>query len=319
VLRQLFGALHICFSASVAGLEVAIVLAVALMVVRTRQEAFFQDMETASAAMISLARNSINRDDFLVELEQVRAGMAQMSERVYAQSKEVESQTEAIRVGLTRLSDLKLDFNGFLERIHEEQLLTLGEMKSVYEVISPKRVAEELKESLVTANQSLAASFKEEIDRSSAELDKINESLRLVKDLGGRMEEERAQQARILAESRGDLVWSASELAKAVQQIMRSQEDQLIRLIERLDAAPARVVPETVVGGGSEVTLGRLEKSFDRMARQLEKLSSGLELNNSTLREVIALHSFYQSWTHKPKEWLAALRSLCSRRLRGAR
>ncbi len=302
-LNLLFGALHLSFGTSVAGLQVAIILAVAMSVVRRRQESFFQDMESASAAMISLARNSINRDDFLVEFEQVRSVMAQLSDRVREQSREAEVQTETIRTGLGQLASLKLDFNGFLDRIREEQGLVLAEMKSVYELISPRRTAEELGETLTQALQRVSDRFQANLKQGVSEIDKVNTGLRLLSEAGEESRLRMERQTEDMERSRAALRGATSVLAESLEKTARIQAE--------LVTATGRQPPPA---GAVQGPLGRSSREADEIrapaldvaSRQIEVLCREMTRNNELLSQILALQASYMSLARKPLEWASS-------------
>jgi hypothetical protein len=312
-LNLLFGALHVAFATSVAGLEVAIVLAGALLVVRRRQERFFQNMDSASAALISLARNSVIRDEFLVELEQTRSTLAQVGERVREQAKEVEVQTGTIRTGLDHLAGLRSDFDSFLEKIRQEQGIVLGEMKSVYEIISPRQVAEELRQSLEAANRQLATSFREDLHRSLSEIGQVNEALRLVKELGDQTSASREEQARSLDTSRATFEKGAVELMGTMGAVARLQSDLAARLDTSARAFHAESRPASPAAAPPALPQEAV-RSLERVARGFESLSREIERNNFLLGEMVRAHFFYRSILRRPREWWDALRRLVTRR-----
>ena len=81
IVTSMFDNLFISFSASLAGLEVAVIIGAFLLLLRRRHVAYFQNMETSVATMLSLARNATNKDDYFVEFSQLRASMGR-SERL---------------------------------------------------------------------------------------------------------------------------------------------------------------------------------------------------------------------------------------------
>lgn len=298
-LSDLFGALHVSFSTSVAGLEVAIVLAVALLVIRRRQESFFQNMENASAALTSLARNSIIQDEFLVELEQTRTALAQVGEHVREQTQEVEIQTSTIRGGLDRLADLRSDFDTFLERIHQEQGLVLSEMKSVYEIIAPRQVADEFRQSLMEANRQLVESFREGLNQSLTALDQVNQSLRLVKEVGDQTKDVSESRQQSFEMSRITFERAAAEVAGVLE---RLPMDLAARLKESAHQSGAEMLPQ---GAG---------RNLDRIALSLESLSRDIGQNNSLLEEIVWPYRFYRSLWRKSRTCLRFLRNTLTRR-----
>lgn len=310
VLQQLFDALYVSFSTSVAGLQVAIILGLVVLIVRRRQEAFFKNMESASAALIALARNSINPDDFLVEFEQVRTAVTQTGERVREQSRETEAQTETIRGGLSRLAEVQNEFGTLLGRIRQDQALVLEEMKTVYEVISPRQVAAELRESLSATNRELLQDFREDLTRSLSEIGKLNSSLLLVNSVGTTMKEQTEKQSQGLEESRAAFQRSISDLSQVLERATRLQADLLDRITT---PAPAVASPGTVGAPAQKIPDGQIERHLERVARQLDGLCAQLDRNHSAIRDLVSAHQFYRSLICKPRDWWESLQGLCAR------
>lgn len=310
VLGELLGAVHIAFSTSIAGLQVAIILGAVVLVVRHRQEAFWKDLETACAALVSLARHSINRDDFLVELEQVRSVVNQLSERVREQSRETEAQTDVIRSGLGRLASVKLELDAFLQQVHGEQALVLAEMQSVYHVISPRQVAAELKQALVEANLEVTTSWRANLAESVSGLDKLNVGLRLLQDVGGRMWEEMRGHAEGSASAQQTLRETVGELTRAVQALPHPSgetppEHQVRRgASARRGSATAEAPPPQLESLSQE----RLERRLGQVAAQLEGLAREVARNTVALHDTTAPPTDLDALRRRMGAWLERLR-----------
>ena len=67
----LFSSLHISFSTSIAGLEVSAIMGFLLLLMRHKQDSYFRDLDTSATTMLALVRNSINKNDFTAEFEQI--------------------------------------------------------------------------------------------------------------------------------------------------------------------------------------------------------------------------------------------------------
>ncbi len=312
-LNELFAALHISFSTSIAGLEVAMILALVVLIVRRRQEIQFKNVESASAAMIALARNSINEDDFLVEFEQMRTVLTGVGERIRDQAREVEVQTNAIRDGLRRLVEVKDNFDVFLGHIREEQGEVLREMRSVYDIISPRNVAEELRQSLSESQRQVAQSFRDDLRVCMAEFGVVTEGLRLAREVGEQTKDEQQGQLK-LAEARFELFRQMiMNLANAVEKNSHLQAELLGKLAEgnlRLAAEPSRVTP---LAATSVPQFDNVERSLEKVARQLESLSREINRNNSALNHLVSAHSFYRSMIGRPREWWSSMLRAFSR------
>jgi hypothetical protein len=279
-LASLLDALHIAFSTSIAGLEVAIILGVGAILLRSRHEVFFANLDAASAAITALARNAINRDDFLVELEQVRAVMTQLGDRVHEQSREVAVQTEVIRTGLSRLAGVKGELDACLQEVRGEQAKVLTEMHSVYEVISPKRTAEELKEALTEVHRELADSFREQVGASFAGFEKLGVALRATVEIGGTMQRAVAGLGEIVGGmERLRPVLDASAAAAAGQ----GPTEGRFRVAPPVPVAAAP--PPAIPAVADTLALARFERGLDRVSLHLESLSRELAKSRTARRE----------------------------------
>lgn len=310
-LKALFQALHLSFSTSIAGLEVAIILAVILLVLRRRHEELFREVEGASAALIALARNSIIQDEFLAELGQTRAALTQVGDRVREQTREVEVQTEQIRLGLGHLLELRHDFDTFLERIREEQGVVLGEMKSVYQVISPRQTAEELRQSLGEANHLLLESFREELGQCLAEIGQVNETLRLAKELAAQAERSQNEREEALNARHSIFEKGADEMAQAIA----SLQIYLSAALDRQGQSESRPTPSTPPPPATLTLPPEGMQSLERIVSTFESLSRRVERNNAALEDLNRTHLFYQSLLRKPQTWWKLLRKTLARRI----
>jgi len=310
VLGELLGAVHIAFSTSIAGLEVAIILGAVVIVVRHRQEAFWRDLETACATLVSLARHSINRDDFLVELEQVRSVVHQLSERVREQSLEMEAQTDVIRSGLGRLASVKLELDSFLKQVHGEQALVLAEMQSVYQLISPRLVAAELKQALVEANREVTDSWRKNLEETLSGLDKLTLGLRLLQEVGGRMWDEMRRQTDGSVSAQQALQETVGELTRAVEALSKTSGEALQERRERGAAAPLRgsAREDTVLVELEGPSQQRLDESLRRVAAQVESLGREVARNTAALRGRATASSFLGSLRRRVGAGLERLR-----------
>lgn len=210
-IRELCGALYMSFCTSVAGLEVAIALALLSVFLRRRQEAFIRHAESAVATLSSLARNAINRDDFLVEFEQVRNAVLQVTDRVAAQTGEIEAQTLAIQAGLDRLGALRADFDRFLDGIRQEQAAALKEVRSVYELMSPRHVADGVHAGLASAVDDLGA----RLAPHWRELERVSADLRVLRELGQTLHAQADVHGRALETTRSALTELLSSVERA--------------------------------------------------------------------------------------------------------
>ena len=174
IIQKMFAGLFISFSSSLAGLEVAVILGFFLLLLRKRQETYCKQMESAAITMLSLARNSINKDDFLSEFNQISTTVSILSDRVNEQTKDlsqriidtqnqIKDQTNQITAGIKNLSSVGLQFDGFLKQISETQQTFIDDIKSVYDVISLKNLGETLQANVIQAGKYMSDALNQNI------------------------------------------------------------------------------------------------------------------------------------------------------------
>jgi hypothetical protein len=188
VVRNMFDDLFISFSASLAGLEVAVILGFFLLLLRKRQEAYFKLMESSVTTMLSLARNALNRDDVQAEFSQVSMAMTQLndtlavqtsvlSNRLDALQKQIITQNEQIHVGLEKLKTTGQQFDGFLNHLSDTQKQFLTDIGIVYDAVSLTRLGTTLQESIVQAGRHISGVITPNVVLVSSELAKFNDSI----------------------------------------------------------------------------------------------------------------------------------------------
>ena len=191
VVQLMFADLSISFSASLAGLEVAVILGFFLLLLRKKQKLYFERMESAVITMLSLARNSLNPDDFLAEFSQVSTAMSQLTDSVSAQTtvlnnrldalqKQIIAQNEQITKGLHSLINTGKEFDRFLTSMTDSQRQFIEDVRSVYDIVSLKQMGATLQEAIVRTGHHMTEAMKPNVDLISDRLGSFN---RLVADL----------------------------------------------------------------------------------------------------------------------------------------
>lgn len=181
IISDLFNDLYISFSTSIAGLEVAIILAFLISVVRQKQDAYFRSMENAVVTMLSLARHSINKDDFQVEFSQINNSIKQLDNKYYQQTQKITDhilaveqtisrQTTEIQTGIVELANAKAKFEGFLADINEIQRKFIADMKDIYDVLSMKRLTAEIHAGIAKTGEEIAEKLNPNVMRISDKL-----------------------------------------------------------------------------------------------------------------------------------------------------
>ena len=188
IVRNMFDDLFVSFSASLAGLEVAVVLGFFLLLLRKKQEAYFELMEGSVITMLSLARNALNNDDFMAEFGQVSTAMNQLNESVSVQTtvlsnrlndlqKQIIRQNEQIQSGLDKLVTTSSQFDGFLSGMSETQRRFIDDVRGVHDAVSLKNLGTTLQETIVRAGTHLSEAIKPNVGLVSSQLAEFNSSI----------------------------------------------------------------------------------------------------------------------------------------------
>lgn len=257
----MFENLFISFSASLAGLEVAVILGAFLLLLRKRQETYFQTMESSVVTIVSLARNSTNKDDFLVEFGQIRQSLNHLRDQLYTQTKElsgsmeslgqgVQTQTQEIQQGMVRLSETGMEFDGFLKQVSARHQQLIDDVKSVYDSISLRNLGTSIQESLGKTGQTLSDALSPNVNRLASEISKFNLSL-------DRLSNSLDQQSQTASEHVADMV-------KQVAEFNRKQIETINVLRTTLNDLSERT---------STVDTSRLSQDIARLSAKVSQLS----------------------------------------------
>lgn len=188
VVQSMFKDLNISFSASLAGLEVAVILGFFLLLLRKKQKLYFERMESSVITMLSLARNSLNRDDFVAEFSQVSTAMGQLTESVSAQTtvlsnrmndlqQQIILQNSQITTGLQRLMQTGNEFDRFLSSMTDAQRQFIDDVRTVYDAVSLKRLGTTLQDTIVQAGQEMSNTIKPNVSLIGDRLAGFNQLL----------------------------------------------------------------------------------------------------------------------------------------------
>jgi hypothetical protein len=238
IVTRMFDSLFISFSASLAGLEVAVIIGAFLLLLRRRQVNYFQNMESAVVTMLSLARNAINKDDFFVEFSQVRQSMDALKDELYQQTRElsggievlrgrVEQQTEQIQAGVNKLAESGQAFDGFLKELSERQRQMVDDVKYVYDAISLRNLGTTLQENILKAGQHISATLDPNVTQISTRIAKFNETLSALGEILHLQTREATAQRE---ELKGWISRQAEQNANAQRMLERRLQDGLGRL-----------------------------------------------------------------------------------------
>jgi hypothetical protein len=102
-------------------------------------------------------------------------------------------------------------------------------------------------------------------------------------------------------------------LAEVVQKSARLQAELLSKLSERHFASAREPTDAKPSPPTTALPTDGVERSLEKIAKQLETLSRELDRNNSMLGHLVSVHSFYRSILAKPREWRNSLLRIFSR------
>ena len=184
-IAAMFANLFISFSASLAGLEVAVILGALLLILRKRHEIYFQVMESSVVTVLSLARNTVNKDDFFVEFGQIRHSLNTLRDQLYNQTEELSAdlgvlsegfklQTTEIQNGMHRLSGAGVQFDSFLKQATDRHQQLIDDVKSVYDSISLRNLGAVLQESVGQSGKTISDVLTPNVTRLASEISKFN-------------------------------------------------------------------------------------------------------------------------------------------------
>ena len=192
-LSTLSTALFISFGASVAGLEVAILLGFLVMLLRKKQGDYFKDMEGSVEVILQLARNANNDDQSRVlgELAKVESIVEQLGKRFYENTQEIQrsiaavlerikDQTNEIQSGIEQLKKTKVEFDQFINEIGEVQDRFIGEVKGIYSELSLKSFRDDIKDGILFAGKTVATRLGETESSIQRQTQQINEGINLL-------------------------------------------------------------------------------------------------------------------------------------------
>lgn len=231
LVEKMFAGMIVSFSASLAGLQVAVILGVFLLLLRNRQEPYFKAMEAAVVTMLSLARNSLNKDAFIAELGQVTTTVTALTNRVQQQARElrktqqrIDEQTERIGTGMTSLAEASASFDGFLQRIADVQSQFIGDIRSVYDTISLNHLGETVRTSVGSA----AAIMSDQLTVATKQIEnRLKDFNTAVSGLSEALLLQATEASETAKKLRDQITTSTMESAAAVRVVSRQMQEVL--------------------------------------------------------------------------------------------
>jgi len=191
ILVGMFGDLYISFSASLAGLEVAVILGFFLFLLRKKQVIYFRNMESAAVTTLSLARHSINSDMLLAEFNQIGSSINTLSTQFYDQNqamtqkiadidKQMRKVTDRIENGAGSLAKAGSEFDDLLTKLSENQRGFLRDVKSVYDAVSLKDISVTLQDNLGKMSDNIARTLDPSVAKIKEQLLAFNQSIQTI-------------------------------------------------------------------------------------------------------------------------------------------
>lgn len=253
-------ALQYSFSTSVAGLTASVMLALFIILLNRRQDEYFKSMEVATQTTIALVRNSINKDAFIAGFDQMKESMKEVRNNLYDQQAETKAQTRAIQDGLLKLKDAKNNFDEFL-------LNVTNEMKSVYEILSPEKISEELKISLQYSVKGVSDALNTNITSHIEKYDQMEKSMAKVSTALNQIEKQLNGQIEINRES---LTKTREEVLTSVTNLSNLQQDYVTQIAEH---NPNKTLEQIFKKIEADLTsrLSQKTKNFFDVITRLEK------------------------------------------------
>jgi hypothetical protein len=174
---QMYGGLFVAFTASVAGLEVAIILSFLLIPLRKRQETCFTQMESVVVTLLSAARHAINRDSVMAEFSAVTTALRGVNDRLYEQTRALREQNGRIDAGMERLAGARAEFDQFLKEASEAEHAFITHVSELFEAASFKDLAKAFRDGARDAGQQLSRRLDAAAERNATQMETFNASV----------------------------------------------------------------------------------------------------------------------------------------------
>lgn len=287
-LKVISGSLQFSFSTSIAGLVSSILLGVLLVLLRKKQESYFQNMEESTGNLIALVRNADNKDYFLAEFQQINTSVNLLEKRITQQTQKVSAQTDEIRNGLKELGTARSQFDQFLGNVSKAEEKFLKEMKDYHSILSPEEISTSLRKSLDKAVGGLSASLNENLIKSIrryGDLEKSTSSLNSNIVQLEKLTREHLDRQKQTLEASGEIVSNAStDYQKALEKTSQSQEEFIKKIT---GAHVSQELKKQIVEASKGIT-DNLHKEVDSLRNFIRQLNSELEVFNTRNREYLS-------------------------------
>ena len=281
-LPQIVEALKYSFSSSIAGLVAALSISMGiLLILKRQQEAYYRSMEESTDSLIRLCRNSRNKDAFLNSFDQMKETVDQVYNGVENQTAKLQVQTQTISDGIRRLTNTKTEFEGFLNKITEVEGEFIGEMRHIYDKLSPEVTSRELRRSLNDAVKGISTSLDENLITAIKKYHTLNENLEKLGDNLGQMESRLEKQVVDYEVHSKEIRNLQKELHDFVLNFTGKQDDFVNKITGNHVAAKLLESVETV---GKQVSV-KQSKDLEKVTKNMEKLTSELKSYNKLVKQ----------------------------------
>ncbi|OQW92784.1 MAG: hypothetical protein BWK78_00585 [Thiotrichaceae bacterium IS1] len=298
---SLLHSLGIAFGTSVAGLESAVIIGLLIMVVRQKQEAYFQMMEKATDAMISLAQNAIPDDYFFTGFEQITTAVEQLNrklgDRTFALTEQIRIQTDEIQRGMGKLAETKTQFKEFLNQIQESQTHFVAEMMKVYDTFSPATITTQLQQSLEYTVNNISNTFNEKLSPSLEKLTVLNNAIHGLYETLQTADQKLAGQNQLLDRVNQELIQTKSNLYSSIQQLLTAQKEFIDSAVTQLEKGNQELTQskeefyaslQPLIASQNDTFQG-FRSDIGAMSQRITTLNTELEKSNKIVQELIQI------------------------------
>lgn len=281
IVTKMFGGLFVAFTASLAGLEVAVILGFLLLLLRKKQDAYFRLMEDSVVTMLSLARHALNKDDFMAEFNQVSTAMGQLNESVATQTtvlsnrlselqRQIILQNEQIREGLEKLVATGAHLDGFLGTLNESQRQFLTDIQKVHDAVALKHLGSTLQTKITEAGQHISQTIKPNVTLMAEQMARFSGAL-------GTLNQTLLQQSQEVSQNVRRLDAQIKEQAHANANTVKEVGRQLRESVGKIEAGASHTLVRDVQ---------ELSRNVSALNRRLERNNGGNGFGRK-LREAI--------------------------------
>jgi len=156
----LFGGLRVAFGTSVSGLAVAISASLIAIVVRSKQDEYFREMERATVALVSVALHTNVGEYYLGAFDQLHQELETINGTLTDHASKARDQTTAVRDGIDNLKALKERFDRYVKE-HETFLVRL---RALYDVRGLENLRAQVAKAFEEAGKGVVAGVCETLD-----------------------------------------------------------------------------------------------------------------------------------------------------------